>query len=79
MESSESQNSSILAHLERGESISPLQALEKYQCFRLAARIYDLRLKGHSIHQETAYTKERKRYAVYSLNRGDGNSASFVV
>lgn len=79
MQGCDSQNNAILAHLERGESISPLEALEKYQCFRLAARIYDLRLKGHSIHQETAYTKERKRYAVYSLNRSDGNLASFVV
>ena len=79
METSESQNDAILAHLERGESITPLEALEKYQCFRLAARIYDLRLKGHVIRQETAYTKEGKRFAMYRYGGADSNLSQFVV
>ncbi len=79
MSATKSQNDAILAHLERGESISPLEALEKYQCFRLAARIHDLRLKGHIIRQETAYTKDGKRFAVYQYGGVDSNLARFVV
>ncbi len=44
-----SQNAMILAALKRGERVTPLEALAKYGCFRLAARIYELRRDGHSI------------------------------
>ena len=36
-----SQNERILAHLKKGKKITPLDALEKFGCFRLAARISD--------------------------------------
>ena len=35
----ESQYDMILKHLKRGDSITPLDALDKYGCFRLAAVI----------------------------------------
>ena len=33
----------ILEHLEKYGSITPLQALDLYGCFRLAARVHELR------------------------------------
>lgn len=62
-----SQTSRILGHLARHDSITPVEALNLYGCFRLAARISDLRSAGHDIH--TLYVKNAKgeRYARYVL------------
>jgi Helix-turn-helix domain len=38
-----SQTQRILAYLKKGRAITPLQALAKFQCFRLGARIWDIR------------------------------------
>lgn len=61
----------ILAHLKSGKTISPLEALELYGCFRLGARIWDLR---HGKHDGTRYDIEEiphegKQYAVYRLKK----------
>jgi len=45
----ESQNKRILNYLKRGHRITPMDALELFGCFRLAARVYDLRNEGHNI------------------------------
>ena len=45
----ESQNEKIKAHLLSGRSITPLDALYQFGCFRLSARIYDLRDQGMNI------------------------------
>ncbi len=45
----ESQNKQILTHLQAGGTLTPLDALYRYGCFRLAARINDLRRAGHVI------------------------------
>lgn len=37
------QDDQILAHLQAGQRITPLEALHLYGCFRLAARIHELR------------------------------------
>ena len=47
-----SQCSAILSHLKKYGSIEPLTALKLYGSFRLAARINDLRMKGHNIDTE---------------------------
>jgi hypothetical protein len=60
----------ILSHLQRS-SITAIEALNEYGCFRLAARINDLRMKGHDIHTEVA-VKEGKRYAKYFLLNKEG-------
>ncbi|NTE96722.1 helix-turn-helix domain-containing protein [Agrobacterium tumefaciens] len=39
----------ILKWLQSGNRITPTQALNKFGCFRLGARIYDLRRDGHNI------------------------------
>lgn len=44
-----SQNSKILKHLRTIGPITPLEALNLYGCFRLGARICDLRELGHEI------------------------------
>lgn len=56
----------ILAHLKRGESITPLEALNLYGCFRLGARIDDLRNKGYEI-QTDMVPSNGKRFARYSM------------
>ncbi len=60
-----SQETRILAHLKK-RPITPLQALKMYGCFRLAARISDLRGKGHTI-ETTIIEKDGKRFARYRL------------
>jgi hypothetical protein len=60
------QCSAILAALQAGRSLTPSQALRDFRCFRLAARIYDLRKSGHSI-ATTWEHGERKRWARYVL------------
>ena len=42
----------ILQHLEKNRSITAIQALEMYGCFRLASRIYDLKKRGFTIEKE---------------------------
>ena len=60
-----SQNERILELL-RGGPVTPLGALE-VGCFRLAARVKDLRDQGYEIHSEMRTTDDGKRYAQYTL------------
>jgi hypothetical protein len=46
METIESQNKKIRKHLESGHKLTPLDALYQFGCFRLGARIYDLKREG---------------------------------
>ncbi|WP_093092873.1 MULTISPECIES: helix-turn-helix domain-containing protein [Snodgrassella] len=62
------QTSQILEYMRAGNSITPLDALRKFGCMRLGARIYDLKQDGHVIN--TLMVKDEKsgvRYARYSL------------
>jgi DNA-binding HxlR family transcriptional regulator len=61
-----SQAKEILDHLMEGWTLTALQALENYQCFRLAARIHELRKQGHPI-EEKIVTRNGKRYAEYYI------------
>jgi hypothetical protein len=61
------QTDAILAHLEH-KPITPLEALNEYGCFRLGARIYDLKRQGHNISREMIEVgREGKRVAQYRL------------
>lgn len=62
-----SQNTKILTHIKR-EPIDPMLALNLYGCFRLAARISDLRDQGHVIDTEMVESNG-KRYAKYRLRK----------
>ena len=50
-------NEKILKYLQKGKSITPMEALEKFGCFRLSARIWELKKEGHDI--ETITAKKR--------------------
>ena len=43
------QNQAILAHLKEYGWITPMEALRSYGCFRLSARILELRKRGEPI------------------------------
>ena len=61
------QETQILNHLKK-KSITPIEALNLYGCFRLAARISDLRNDGYNI-KTTIIKNGQKRYAKYFLNQ----------
>jgi hypothetical protein len=61
------QSDQILSYLKRGRSIDPQVALRLFYCFRLAARIRDLRAAGNEIITERVRNREGKAYARYSL------------
>ena len=58
-----SQTSKIKEHLNSGKTITAIEALNKYGCFRLAARIYDIR-KTMFVKQKLV-TYKGKTYAIY--------------
>lgn len=62
----QSQSKLILAYLMTGETLTPIEALNMFGCFRLGARIYDLKAKGHNIETKTIVSG-KKRFAKYSL------------
>lgn len=64
-----SQEQQILSWLKRGRGLTPIQALEKFGCFRLGSRIHDLRMQGWDILTEMV-TQNGKRFARYKLNAG---------
>ena len=51
-QSSQSQNKRILAYMQEGHRITPIDALNLFRCFRLGARIADLKADGHEIKSE---------------------------
>jgi hypothetical protein len=62
------QTQRILIYLKTGKSLTPLEALQKFGCLRLAARIADLRRDGHTIW--TNYVqKDKKIFAAYKLSK----------
>jgi len=71
----ESQNRKIRKDLESGYKITVLDALYKYGCFRLSARIFDLRREGMNIIVEQieitspAVYKGKKHVTRYSLKK----------
>ena len=50
-----SQNKQIADYLNKGKKLTPIDALTKFGCFRLAARIADLRASGMNIVQPACY------------------------
>jgi hypothetical protein len=57
----------IAALLEKGKSITPLQALNQFGCFRLGARINDLRNAGYRIKTDKVKTNTGATIAKYKL------------
>ena len=69
MESSEAQKKAILDYMMQGHSITPIEALEKFRCLRLGARIWELKHKdGYIVYTDMVKDpKTGKRYAQYSM------------
>ena len=62
------QNQMIREHLEAGHKITPLEALNMFGCFRLGARIADLKKQGMHIETEIVHDKSTgKHWASYHL------------
>lgn len=59
-----SQSEKILRVLQSGKPVTPLTALRRFGCLRLAARINDLKAEGHKI-QSRMMERNGKRFAAY--------------
>lgn len=67
-QTSASQSAQIKAALLAGETLTPLDALKRFGCFRLGARIWELRNEqGMNIKTEHHRTGNGKIVAAYSL------------
>ncbi|MCL1800267.1 MAG: helix-turn-helix domain-containing protein [Promicromonosporaceae bacterium] len=62
------QQAQVLAHLQSGQTLTPMQALDQFGSFRLATIIHRLRADGHNILTEIPATG--KKYAIYRLATG---------
>ena len=67
MKQTTSQSAKVLYHLQNYGPLTAIEALELFACFRLAARINDLKEAGHDIQMEMKRLKNGKKIAVYSL------------
>jgi hypothetical protein len=66
MDSVTSQTDQILAYLREGNALTPLEALERFGCLRLGARVWDLKQAGFDIRSELI-ERNGKRFAQYTL------------
>ena len=51
--------------MDAGRKLTPLDALRDFGCFRLGARIYDLKQEGYPVERRMVETDEGKRVAEY--------------
>lgn len=56
----------ILRDLRRGHKITPIEALHRYGCFRLGARIYDIKQRGYDV-KKIMVERGEARVAQYYL------------
>ena len=63
----QSQCSKILEYLKAGNGITPIDALNLFGCFRLSARIADIKKMGYEIVTELVKVGDNKRTACYHL------------
>lgn len=66
MRANMSQTRQILEYMEAGNAITPIEALSLFGCFRLGARIFDLRERGFNIKSEPLH-ENGKHFARYRL------------
>jgi hypothetical protein len=71
------QRQQILGYLRLRGSITPLEALERFGCFRLGARIWDLKHEGIAIESKLVKYKGKKysRYFLAADENGQGRLA----
>jgi biotin operon repressor len=66
------QTDAIRSFLLAGNSLTPIDALERFGCFRLAARIDDLRQEGLDI-KTVKERRNGKSYARYQMRDKQGS------
>jgi hypothetical protein len=64
------QTDMILTDLERGQTITPLDALNNYGCMRLASRVHELKKDGFDVRKKTII-RDGKSYAAYYIPVAD--------
>ena len=67
MATSKTQSEAILDHLRRGGRLTPLEALERFGCSRLAARVWELKERGWAIGSRVVVVGSGKRVKEYFL------------
>ena len=67
--SSISQRMAILAHLKNGNTITGLEAIDRFGCIKLSNRISELRSSGHDIKDQWIETPTGKRVKQYFMER----------
>lgn len=70
-----SQTKEILEFMQKGRSITPQLALDKFGCFRLSARIAEIEAMGYEVVHALEQTRDGKRFGVYWL-KTDGRKDS---
>lgn len=65
------QNAAILTFLQAGNTLTSLEALDRFGCNRLAARVADLREAGHPITAQMVTLANGKRVAQYRYGGSD--------
>lgn len=74
-----SQNEMILEYLQKNGSITQAEAISQFGCYRLGARIYDLKQRGHKVIKTIEKGRNRfgipTRYARYALVKGVCNGS----
>ncbi len=64
---SKSQCTKILAYLKLGNTLTALEALDMFQCFRLTSRIWDIKQLGYEVDKRMITSRSGKRVAEYKL------------
>jgi hypothetical protein len=64
-----SQKHEILSFLKTRRQLTPLEALKRFGCMRLGARIWELKQDGHRIQSVMIDVSHDKRVASYLLIR----------
>jgi hypothetical protein len=73
------QRENILAHLLACKTLTPVEALDMYGCFRLGARIWELKQPQHGSHPiitKMVTLDSGKRVAEYIYNFGQERQAA---
>jgi len=68
----ETQNAQIKAYLQSGKSLTALDALHQFGCFRLGARIHNLKEQGMNIESKMVQIMsggKKKMVARYTLKK----------
>ena len=78
-----SQNDLVLDYLTRNGRITQAEAVERFGCYRLGARIYDLKGRGVKIRRRIETGLNRfgcmTHYAVYSMGEKDGTGTDSTL